>query len=181
LVEVALERIDGRIAYGEMIQPIPSWEPLEEEAQLLAALGVPASLLPVEVYDNGPRFAYVMVDSEDQVASLEPDIGTLAGLGRFGVSCFAVSGSRVRVRMFGPALGVAEDPATGSAAGPLAVHLARHGRAQFGQRLELTQGVEIGRRSTLYAVADGSADGIERVMVGGSAVIVARGEYALDG
>ncbi len=83
--------------------------------------------------------------------------------------------------MFGPALGVAEDPATGSAAGPLAVHLARHGWAQFGQRLEITQGVEIGRRSVLYAVAEGSAERIERVTVGGSAVVVARGEYALDG
>lgn len=181
LIEVALERIDGRIAYGEMVQPIPTWEPLEAQAELLAALGVRRSALPVEVYDNGPRFAYVALETADQVASLAPDIGALAGLGRFGVSCFAAAGSSVKVRMFGPALGVAEDPATGSAAGPLAVHLARHGWAQFGQRLEITQGVEIGRRSVLYAVAEGSAERIERVTVGGSAVVVARGEYALDG
>ena len=181
LVEVALESIDGRIAYGEMIQPIPTWEPLKEEAEVLAALGVRSSALPVEVYDNGPRFAYVALESENQVASLTPDIGALAQLGRFGVSCFAVTGSRVKVRMFGPALGVAEDPATGSAAGPLAVHLARHGRVQFGQRLEIIQGVEIGRPSLLVAAAEGSPERIERVTVGGSAVIVARGGYALDG
>ncbi|HXO09026.1 MAG TPA: PhzF family phenazine biosynthesis isomerase, partial [Solirubrobacteraceae bacterium] len=72
-VEVTLQRTDDRITFGEMVQPIPTWEPLEEEAELLAALGVRASALPVEVYDNGPRFAYVALESEDQVASLTPD------------------------------------------------------------------------------------------------------------
>jgi trans-2,3-dihydro-3-hydroxyanthranilate isomerase len=75
---------------------------------------------------------------------------------------------------------VAEDPATGSAAGPLAVHLARHGRVPFGTEIEIVQGVEIGRRSVLRARAEGSADSIERVTVGGSAVVVARGEYRLE-
>jgi trans-2,3-dihydro-3-hydroxyanthranilate isomerase len=82
--------------------------------------------------------------------------------------------------MFGPALGVAEDPATGSAAGPLALHLARHGRIPYGTEIEIVQGVEIGRRSTLRARVEGSAERVERVLVGGSAVIVARGEYRLD-
>jgi trans-2,3-dihydro-3-hydroxyanthranilate isomerase len=81
--------------------------------------------------------------------------------------------------MFAPGAGVAEDPATGSAAGPLAVHLARHGRIAFGDEIEITQGVEIGRPSTLCARADGSPEQLERVEVGGSAVIVARGEFRL--
>jgi trans-2,3-dihydro-3-hydroxyanthranilate isomerase len=72
---------------------------------------------------------------------------------------------------------VPEDPATGSAAGPLALHLARHGRIGFGDEIEITQGVEIDRPSTLYARVDGSADQVERVEVGGSAVTVARGEF----
>jgi len=75
--------------------------------------------------------------------------------------------------------GVAEDPATGSAAGPFAVHLARHGRIGFGEEIEITQGVEIGRPSTLYARVDGTADAVERIEVGGSAVVVARGEFRL--
>ena len=50
----------------------------------------------------------------------------------------------------------------------------------FGQRIELRQGAEIGRPSTLYAQADGSAEGVERVLVGGAACIVGRGEYRLD-
>ncbi len=53
--------------------------------------------------------------------------------------------------MFAPAHGVAEDAATGSAAGPLAIHLARHGRIAFGEQIEISQGAEIGRPSTLYA------------------------------
>jgi trans-2,3-dihydro-3-hydroxyanthranilate isomerase len=82
--------------------------------------------------------------------------------------------------MFAPGGGVAEDPATGSAAGPLAVHLARHGRIAFGNEIEISQGTEIGRPSTLYARVDGSAEKIERVEVGGSAVVVARGEFRLS-
>jgi trans-2,3-dihydro-3-hydroxyanthranilate isomerase len=82
--------------------------------------------------------------------------------------------------MFAPAHGVAEDPATGSAAGPLAVHLARHGRIGFGDEIEISQGAEVGRPSKLYARAEGSADEIERIEVGGSAVIVARGEFRLS-
>jgi trans-2,3-dihydro-3-hydroxyanthranilate isomerase len=59
------------------------------------------------------------------------------------------------------------------------VHLARHGRIGFGEEIEITQGVEIARPSKLYARADGSAEALERVEVGGSAVIVARGEFRL--
>jgi trans-2,3-dihydro-3-hydroxyanthranilate isomerase len=81
--------------------------------------------------------------------------------------------------MFAPAGGVAEDPATGSAAGPLALHLARHGRIAFGDEIEITQGVEIDRPSKLYARVDGSSERVERVEVGGSAVVVARGEFQL--
>jgi trans-2,3-dihydro-3-hydroxyanthranilate isomerase len=53
--------------------------------------------------------------------------------------------------LFAPAaLGVTEDPATGSEAGPLAIHLARHGRIEFGEEIEIRQGAEIGRPSVLH-------------------------------
>jgi trans-2,3-dihydro-3-hydroxyanthranilate isomerase len=179
-VEVTLQRTDDRITFGEMVQPIPTWEPLHCADEVLAALGVERPALPVEVYDNGPRFAYVGLDSEEQLVALAPNMRALARLGQFGVSCFVGSGSRVKVRVFGPALGVDEDPATGSAAGPLAVHLARHRRVEFGQRLQISQGSEIGRPSVLQATVEGSPERIERVLVGGGAVVVARGEYLLD-
>ena len=81
--------------------------------------------------------------------------------------------------MFAPALGVPEDPATGSAAGPLAVHLCRHGRVAFGQEIEIRQGADVGRPSLLRARAEGSATRVERVEVAGQAVIVATAEFLL--
>jgi trans-2,3-dihydro-3-hydroxyanthranilate isomerase len=179
LVPVALRRGGGRVAYGSMRQPIPAWGPYERARELLAALGVERSGLPVEAYVNGPRHVYVELDGERAVAALEPDVRALAELGAIGVSCFAGAGTRWTTRMFAPGLGVSEDPATGSAAGPLAVHLARHGRTAFGEQIEIRQGAEVGRPSLLHARAVGSADAVERVEVGGSAVILAGGEFVL--
>ncbi len=180
VITVRLDRQNGRVSFGEMEQPIPTWEMFDRGSELLAALGLEGSELPIEIYDNGPRYVYVALADEPAVTALAPDMRGLGRLGELGVSCFANSGNRVKTRMFAPALGVPEDPATGSAAGPLAVHLARHGRTQFGERIEIQQGVEIGRPSLLQAVVDGAAERIDRVRVGGGAVIVARGEYELD-
>ena len=180
LVPVRLEREDGRIVFGRMEQPLPTVEPFDGEARLLDILGVKRSELPVEVYDNGVRHAYVCLGSEGEVASLQPDMARLAlESAALGFSCLAGEGTRWKSRMFAPAGGVAEDPATGSAAGPLALHLARHGRIAFGEEIEITQGVEVGRPSKLYARVDGSADEVERVEVGGAAVTVARGELRI--
>ena len=181
VVPVALEREQDRIVFGRMEQPLPTWEAFADEEALFAALGIAGSELPVEAYENGPRFVYVALGSEEDVAALRPDFNALLDLqgGLVGVDCFAGSGRRWKSRMFAPGSGVAEDPATGSAAGPLAVHLARHGRIAFGDEIEIAQGAEIGRPSTLYARADGSAEQLERVEVGGGAVIVARGEFRL--
>ena len=177
-VTVALEREGARIVFGRMGQPLPAVAPFEQAGELLAALGV-ESQLPVELYDNGVPHVFVACGSEDEVAALAPDLQRLAALGAYGVNCFAGAGSRWKTRMFGPALGIAEDPATGSAAGPLAYHLVRHGRIGLGDEIEIVQGVEIGRPSTLYARVDGTADAVERIEVGGSAVVVARGEFRL--
>ncbi len=180
IVPVALEREGARIIFGWMTQPIPTFEPYADEQELLEALRVERSELPIEVYDNGIKHVYVTLGSEEDVAALRPDLGKLAELpGILGVNCFAGSGKRWKTRMFSPGAGVPEDPATGSAAGPLALHLARHGLISFGDEIEITQGVEIGRPSTLHARVDGSAEQVERVAVGGSAVVVARGQFRL--
>jgi trans-2,3-dihydro-3-hydroxyanthranilate isomerase len=180
VVSIKLEREGARIVFGRMGQPIPTIESYENEGELLEALGVDRSELPVEVYDNGLRHVYVALPSEDAVAALKPDLARLAELPAvLGINTFAGSGSRWKTRMFAPGDGVPEDPATGSAAGPLALHLARHGRIDFGDEIEISQGAEIGRPSRLYARAEGSAERVENVEVGGSAVIVARGEFQL--
>lgn len=170
------DRADGgRIVSARMRQPIPTWGPYEHADELLSGLGLEASTLPVEIYRNGPRHVFVGLDGVDALSRLEPDQRALARLPDMAANCFAGSDSHWRLRMFSPAYGVAEDAATGSAAGPLAVHLARHGLISFGQQIEILQGVEIGRPSTMRAKAEGTSERIESVEVAGSAVVVARG------
>jgi trans-2,3-dihydro-3-hydroxyanthranilate isomerase len=175
-VGVRIERADGRIVSGRMRQPIPTWEPYDRAGELLAALGVQSSELPVLAYRNGPRFVYVALGSEQALAALQPDFRALAKLPEMGASCLAGAAGSWRTRVFAPFYGVREDPATGSAAGPLAVHLARHGRIAFGEEIEISQGAEVGRPSTLRALVEGEGDRIDRVEVAGAAVVVARGE-----
>jgi trans-2,3-dihydro-3-hydroxyanthranilate isomerase len=177
-VPVTPARDSDRIVFGRMKQPIPAWEPFARERELLDALGVASSQLPVEVYRNGPPHVYINLVSEEAVAALKPDLAALADLD-IAANCFAGRGRRWKTRMFYPAGGVPEDPATGSAAGPLAVHLARHGRVAFGEEIEVRQGAEIGRPSLLYATATGESDRIDSVEVGGAALIVAEGRFRI--
>jgi trans-2,3-dihydro-3-hydroxyanthranilate isomerase len=181
LVPVRFQREGGGVSFAWMEQPVPRAIPFEGEAALLRALGAPASGLPVAAYDNGNRHVFVELASPDAVAALRPDLAALAALPRLCFSCFAGAGTRWKTRMFAPALGVNEDPATGSAAGPLAVHLARHGRVGWGQEIVIEQGAEVGRPSRLHARAQGSAEAITAVEVGGATVIMGRGEFNVRG
>ncbi len=177
VVPVRLEREGPRITFGWMSQPVPQWRSYERADELLSALGV-ESELPVDWYDLGPTHVFVALRAADEVAALRPDFTALEAFD-VGVNCFAPLDGRWKTRMFAPGSGVAEDPATGSAAGPLAIHLLRHGRIASGDEIEIEQGAELLRPSRLYARAEGTAEAIERVEVGGSAVVVARGEFGL--
>ena len=167
----------GGVVSGRMCQPVPSWEPYEHAAWLMDSLNLPptTSTLPVEIYRNGPRHVFVGLEDIAELAHLEPDQRKLARLPDMAANCFAGAHTRWRLRMFSPAYGVVEDAATGSAAGALAVHLARHQVISFGQWIEIVQGVEIGRPSTMWSRVIGSEARIESVQVRGAAVIVARG------
>jgi trans-2,3-dihydro-3-hydroxyanthranilate isomerase len=176
-VAVELEPDGSGAVSGTMRQAAPSWRAYERERNLLAALGVARSRLPVEAYDNGPLHVYVALDSPAAVAALRPDMGALEALAPACANCFADAGGHWKTRMFAPSAGVPEDPATGSAAGPLALHLSRHGRIRFGEEIEIHQGAEISRPSVLFARAVGSAEQIQRVEVRGSAVMVASGRF----
>jgi trans-2,3-dihydro-3-hydroxyanthranilate isomerase len=178
-VPIRFERDGSRIRFGRMTQPVPTIEPFGDDAALLAALHVERSELPIEVYTNGPRHVLVTLATERDVARLAPDLAALARLPFTLANCFAGRGRRWKTRAFGPSAGIPEDPATGSGAGPLACHLARHGLIPFGEEIEITQGVEIGRPSTLYARVQGSRARIETVEVGGVAIIVGRGEFEI--
>src|ERR1700749_4712942 len=128
VIPVWLERDGSRIVFGRVRQPAVTAEPYEQADELLALLGVEQSGLPVELYRQGPGHVYVELASPDTVAALRPDLAALLDLSPYGTVCFARDGERWKARVFVPAHGVGEDPATGSAAGPLALHLARHGR-----------------------------------------------------
>jgi trans-2,3-dihydro-3-hydroxyanthranilate isomerase len=180
LVPVRLERERERLVFGRMTQAVVAGEPFERERELLDALGVGQSLLPVELYRNGPPHVYVALPSEEALAALAPDLGALAGLG-IAANCFVGRGTSWKTRMFYPAAGVPEDPATGSAAGPLALHLAKHDAIAVGEEIAIRQGFEIGRPSLLYARLTGTAERIDSVEVGGGALIVAEGHFRIAG
>ena len=71
VIPVALRRSDGEIVYGEMEQPIPVFEPYARADEVLAAVGVQRSELPVVACRNGPLHVYVALDSEAAVAALD--------------------------------------------------------------------------------------------------------------
>ncbi len=176
-VPVVLERDQsGRITFGRMQQPVPSVTSVADPDLVLAAVGAQASTAPIELYDNGTRHVIVVLPSVAEVSSLRPNSEAVRALGLTGVSCVAASGDRWRSRMFWEN---GEDPATGSAAGPIACHLARHGLAPWGQEIVIEQGIEMGRPSLLHARVEGGDGLIDAVEVGGSAVTVARGEFKI--
>ena len=173
-VPVLIERDEsGRVVFGRMTQPVPRIEPVERPERVLAAVGAARSLLPVELYDNGARHLVLLVE-ERELGALRPDREAIAELAVTGVNCVAKTSDAWRSRMFWEH---GEDPATGSAAGPIACHLARHGLVPWGDEIVIAQGVEMGRPSTLHARAEGGEGAITAVEVGGSAVVVARGEF----
>jgi trans-2,3-dihydro-3-hydroxyanthranilate isomerase len=173
--------IDGRGTGGWMRQPVPTWRPWAVPDALLGALGIDPGrvVAPVEVYDNGPTYVVVAVDDPALVVGALPDTGRLARItGSTGTSLCAMTGERTATtRMFVPGAGINEDPATGSAAGPVGVHLLRHGLLAPAQELTLSQGAQIQRPSILLVRVEGLPDAVAAVGVGGSAVIV--GELSL--
>ena len=150
------------------------------QTELLAALGVERSELPVELYDNGVEHVYVALGSEEEVAALGPTRARSRAFGFVGANSFAgvgdaledahVLAARRRRRGRGDRLGgrAARVP-------PRAARPGRRGaRRSRSRRAPRSAGR---RRSTPRAAgADGE---IEAVEVGGSAVTVARGEFRL--
>jgi trans-2,3-dihydro-3-hydroxyanthranilate isomerase len=179
-ITVTVAPAEGETQLASMEQPIPRWWSYDHTNDLLATLGLPESTLPVEVYDNGIAHIYIGVDTPERLSALQPDFAELAAIcPSTGVACFAPASSHWEVRMFAPGHGVPEDPATGSAAGPLAVHLIRHGKTRANAELTLAQGAQIGRPSTLRVRTSTRNGELAEVHVGGNVVRVGRGEFDL--
>lgn len=182
-IQIDIQSERGHIPRGTMAQPIPTIAPFSPAESLLSALGIAQALLPVTVYDNGICHVYVMVDDPEVVAKIQPDVGALADIARehsrgaVGFSVFAGGGTIWKTRMFAPAEGIIEDAATGSAAGPLALHLARHGLVPWGTEITISQGTEVGRPSTLFARAALVENMVGRIEVGGYVVAIGGGWF----
>jgi trans-2,3-dihydro-3-hydroxyanthranilate isomerase len=192
-LRLELLKEDGRVSRVRMEQGTPEWKaPVtgdDVKGQIAAALGVPFDALhprlPPQAVGTGNTFLMVPLASVEAVSSALADARMLnhveRDLGVLGLFLFAFDGARLRARMFAPGAGVPEDPATGSAAGPVAVYLALHGAVPGGVtngrgRFTIDQGVEMGRPSELDAtvLVDGGLPA--GVRVEGSAVLVMRGE-----
>ncbi|MBL4829501.1 MAG: PhzF family phenazine biosynthesis isomerase [Aliivibrio sp.] len=163
-------------AYIDMEMPKPIVTAYEHKEDLLLAAKLKHSTLPIELYDVGPRHVFVGVKNEASLAKISPDIKRLAEHQNMALLCFCKCDDHWRLRMFSPAYGVIEDAATGSAAAPLALHLARHGLIGFGDEIKIVQGIEMGRESVMYGTA-GKEDGGFFLKAGGQVIIAARGVY----
>ncbi|HET7543942.1 MAG TPA: PhzF family phenazine biosynthesis protein [Polyangiaceae bacterium] len=178
-VPVSVEREGARVSFGWMKQPLPEALAFEHDSALLEALGVRDPAVPNAHYSNGPGHHFVAVRTRAELAALAPDFQRLARLTPHLVSVFCVDPEGVKTRVFAPAAGVFEDPATGSAAGPLGVHLVQLGKLSYGETLRIEQGAELGRPSELFVRIGGEGTRVSSVEVGGGVQIVARGEFRL--
>jgi trans-2,3-dihydro-3-hydroxyanthranilate isomerase len=185
-VPISIDRTSSSATRGTMEQPIPTVSLYDDSDAYLAALGVERSVLPVSIYNNGIPHVYAMLERPEEVAALKPNSSALTALAHrsqmplVGFNVFSGSDRRWKTRMLAPADGIAEDAATGSAAGPLALHLARHGRIPWDTEIRISQGDEIGRPSELFVRVTGNAEQVVRIEVGGFAVPVGGGWFDGD-
>lgn len=176
---VEREGADPRAAWLDL--PLPEVLPHDDPDSLLRALGLPGAITPVERYHYGFTHIVVQAKDADAVAALSPNLGLLEQLGPVGVVVFANNGDTVRVRVFVPGAGVAEDPATGSAVAPIALHLHRYSGLGASRSLSLEQGIELGRPSELRANLQFEGEQLKRIHVGGDCALLGRGEWQLAG
>jgi trans-2,3-dihydro-3-hydroxyanthranilate isomerase len=181
---VGLQPVDVRLEDGtcraSMLQEPATFGPEVDVRHVLAAVGlVPGDghrELPPQVVSTGLETLIAPVSSRRCVVDAAPDLDLIGALAeRTGASnlylvCLEGEG-KAHARMFTTFVEGGEDPATGSAAGPLSAYLDARGA---GARVEIRQGVEMGRPSVLIAEME---DG--RPRVGGGVVPVIDGEVFL--
>lgn len=161
-------------------------ETLDDRDAAAAMLGLPPGAVSgaPEVWSCGVPFLVVPLASGGALSLAQLDTRRWQSLlgGRATQKVYPVAriaDTRWRVRMFAPSLGVAEDPATGSAAAALAGWLARTVTGDGDRSWQIEQGEAIGRPSLLELTYKQTGDTARRVRVGGRAVMVARGTLAL--
>jgi trans-2,3-dihydro-3-hydroxyanthranilate isomerase len=194
-VPVDLEWDGPRLRFAWMTQPPPSFgSVVSERAAVADALGLSldalAPELPVQEVSCGVPYLLVPLRDRETVDGAISDAGAFRRLRaatniNLPIFLFAVTDGRNETaysRMFAPSFSIVEDPATGSASGPLGCYLVEHGvvREEAAKDIVSAQGVAMGRASRIHIEVTGRPGAIGNVRVGGEAVLVGRGELTVD-
>ncbi len=174
----------GRTARMEQLPPTFR-PPVEDAATVLKAAGLkPKDLrpdLPCQVVSTGLAHLLVPAVGEEVVRWAKPDPRVLPKAldqtGGTGLYLFAAEGESVHARRFGLSVGIEEDAATGSAAGPLGAYLVHH-RVLPSGHLTIRQGMEIGRPSNMEVDVERGRRRL-RIHVGGGVVVVGDGSFVV--
>ena len=169
-------------------------EDASEQAELARALGLRIEdldeTLPIQTISTGLAFLAVPIRSLAALGRCKVNSALLAEIyqraGATGCETFTretieIGDARAHVRMFAPGDNIAEDPATGSAAGALGAYLVHHGAANIEAsdgrfRFVIEQGDFMHRPSRINLEVAGKPGAIDEVRVGGASVVVAQGE-----
>ncbi|MFJ2517456.1 PhzF family phenazine biosynthesis protein [Cellulosimicrobium cellulans] len=172
----------GRLAFAAPDLLADEPVPADDLAAIVAALGVPDdAVLDHRVLDNGPGWRVVLLDSADRVAGLAPDWSRLrvehpdlsVGVAGLYGDDGGPDGAAVEVRGFALAMGIPEDPVTGSLNAVVGQWLVRDGRLP--DRYVAAQGAALGRAGRVHVERDGSGT----VWVGGASVTCVAGTVRL--
>jgi trans-2,3-dihydro-3-hydroxyanthranilate isomerase len=181
------------LCFAWMTQPLPTLGPtVTDTVAVAAALGVqPSDLagghLPVQVASSGVPFLYVPLNSRAAVDAACLERTALCALLRavnleeLPVFVFSLEpgddDATVYSRMFAPAIGIPEDPATGGASGPLGAYLLQHNAASANTATPLVnlQGVRMGRPGRIYIALSSSGGVLQEVRIGGKALVIGHG------
>jgi trans-2,3-dihydro-3-hydroxyanthranilate isomerase len=190
---VTMDWDERGLSFAWMTQQLPTLGPsIDDRGALAQALGIVAGdfapgLLP-QVISCGLPYLIVPLASRRAVDAVQVDRRALvrcltpAGLDEHPVFVFTTEGDETSYsRMLAPGLGVGEDPATGSAAGPLGCYLVLHRvvSSDAARAMLNLQGVAMRRPSRIHISIDTEGDRITRVRVGGQSVLVGRGSLEI--
>ena len=142
---------------------------------------------PIQVLSSGLPFLFVVLNSLEAIQKIRFRLdkwsdcvaGTLAENVFVTTTETVREDSTVHSRMFAPALGISEDPATGSASGPLGAYLLKYGLASSGDMVS-EQGFEIGRPSFIHIEVRRKGDEFTQVAVGGHCAYIGYGTLVID-
>lgn len=186
---VELEWTGDRLAFAWMTQQPPVFgATLPDPARVAAAYGLPADVvypnLPVQEVNCGSAFFMLALKTRAAVdqAALDPralaEVFETAKVTRRGVFMFSPEAGTDGATVYSRMIGAQEDPATGSASGPLGCYLVRYGLVPLDKAATIVsaQGVKMNRPSRVHISVDAEApDRITRVRVGGTSVLVGEG------